>query len=112
MKVLKNFFQETATNIAYSCQLFSSDQNLIEINEHSKEATLERMDEILNDMRTARTSEDDRSIFGSRFSMFTTSMASLRSEPEQMKKYALIINGPTLSFATGKVLQASFCSLM
>ncbi|XP_012939199.2 probable phospholipid-transporting ATPase VA, partial [Aplysia californica] len=109
--VLTGDKQETAAQIAYACHLFSSDQELLKINADTKEATKERLDEILADIRATRTAEDTEN-FGSRISFISQSMTSLRSTVnDQQKNYALIINGPTLNFATHEDLQRRFLKI-
>ncbi|CAG5132573.1 unnamed protein product, partial [Candidula unifasciata] len=114
--VLTGDKQETAIQIAYAAHLFSQDeiQEPLIINADSIEATRSELqrakDKMLADIQQDMT-ESNRT--GSQVSLFTRSISSLYSltEERERRKFALVIDGTTLAFATSSDLQHLFLSV-
>ncbi|XP_055894088.1 phospholipid-transporting ATPase VB-like [Biomphalaria glabrata] len=108
--VLTGDKQETAIQIAYACQLFSRDQHLLTINANSIEETREKLDEALAFLRSeVAPPTDERTLSRSMISLLSRSATSLRSI--RHGNNALVIDGPTLNFATNPELEKRFLKI-
>lgn len=110
--VLTGDKQETAIQIAYACHLFSRDQEVLLVNAESQEETKERLDEILRILRSEMLADEPESLLHSENSIISRSIVSLRSmHSDKQRNYALVIDGPTLTFATSPELEKRFLKI-
>ncbi|GFO46882.1 phospholipid-transporting ATPase [Plakobranchus ocellatus] len=117
--VLTGDKQETAIQIANSCQLFSPDQTILTINASSLEETREALDNALAQLREDQKQLDlladsSRSHMGSQVSLFSVlslfSMGGVGNDAGQLN-HALVIDGKTLAFATTPELERRFLKI-
>ncbi|KAH9489279.1 putative phospholipid-transporting ATPase VA [Bulinus truncatus] len=109
--VLTGDKQETAIQIAYACHLFSRGQHVVTLNATSLDETRQKLDDTLLFLRaeSLTRSPDDRPSSRSVTSLLSLSTASLHSD--RQCNNALVIDGPTLSFATHPELEKRFLKI-
>lgn len=100
--VLTGDKQETAVNIAYSCQLFVNDMELITVNSRSKEATANTIKFYLDQVMT-----EESSVPSTPSSVWSSSSMSLSGR----RKRGLVIDGRTLAYVLDKEIDNSFLEL-
>ncbi|RUS74359.1 hypothetical protein EGW08_017882 [Elysia chlorotica] len=118
--VLTGDKQETAIQIANSCQLFSPDQTILTINASCMEETREALDNALAKLREDQKQLDmmadsSPSNMGSQTSLFSVlslfSMAGGAGEAGEGLNHALVIDGKTLAFAISPELERRFLKI-
>ncbi|XP_076360092.1 phospholipid-transporting ATPase VA isoform X1 [Tachypleus tridentatus] len=123
--VLTGDKQETAVNIAYSCQLFSTDMEVLTLNARSKEAAEDTirfyLDQISKEVVTRDTGSPVPSVLMSRssllygnflFGKYNNSNSPInRCNSHRRNKRALVIDGRTLAFILDKNIDSLFVEL-
>lgn len=108
--------QETAIQIAYAARLFSQEeiQEPLIINAASEETTKAELDRA-KDKMLADVQQDlaENNRMGSQVTLFSRSISSLYSltDERERRRFALVIDGTTLSFATSDSLKELFLSV-
>lgn len=114
--LLKKKQQETAIQIAYAARLFSQEeiQEPLIINAASEETTKAELDRA-KDKMLADVQQDlaENNRMGSQVTLFSRSISSLYSltDERERRRFALVIDGTTLSFATSDSLKELFLSV-
>nr|XP_060635539.1 phospholipid-transporting ATPase VD [Anolis sagrei ordinatus] len=96
--------RETAVNIAYSCKLLDSTDQLFILKSNSLDECTNMIESFLEDIRSNACSKERRSTIALRVS------ASTHVKIPQYS-YALVIDGPTLKFALHERVQKKFLEL-
>ena len=113
-------FQETAIQIANSCQLFSPGQTILTINASSLEETREALDNALTQLREDQRQLDmmadsNPSNMGSQTSLFSVlslfSLSGGGGGAGEGLNHALVIDGKTLAFAISPELERRFLKI-
>ncbi|GFR72418.1 phospholipid-transporting ATPase [Elysia marginata] len=118
--VLTGDKQETAIQIANSCQLFSPDQTILTINASSMEETRDALDNALAQLREDQKQLDmmadsSPSNMGSQASLFSVlslfSMGGGGAGSGEGLNHALVIDGKTLAYAISPELERRFLKI-